>query len=65
MCVKSWLGHWPGNRKVSGSIHGNTTSVVSLSKKLHSHCSSLPSCLNGDLVAWCQLGEAAHPAVGI
>ena len=30
---------------------------VSLSKKLYSHCSSLPSCLNGDLVAWCQLGK--------
>ena len=23
--------------------------VVSLSKKLHSHCSSPPSCINGDL----------------
>ena len=31
--------------------------VVSLSKELYSHCSSLPRCLNGDLVAWCQLGK--------
>ena len=35
--------------------------VDSFSKKLHLHCSGLPSCLNGDLVTWCQLvltGEA-------
>ena len=34
--------------------------IVSLSKKLYSHYSTLPSYLIGYLVAWCQL---SHPAV--
>ena len=49
--VVKWLEHWPGNRKVPGSMP--VTAVVSLSKKLyHSHITplSLPSCINGDLV---------------
>ena len=45
-----------GNRKVSGF---NVVSLQ-LSKKLCSHCSSLPSCLNNDLVS---TGEAPWPAV--
>ena len=42
-----WLEHWPSNREVPGSIPGGgpfSAVVVSLSKILHSHCSSLPSC---------------------
>ena len=31
--------------------------VFSLSKKLNLHCRSLHRCLNGNLVAWCQLGK--------
>ena len=31
--------------------------AASLSKKLYSHCFGIPSCLNQDLVAWCQLGK--------
>jgi len=31
--------------------------IFMLSRKLHSHSSSLPNCVNGDLVTW----EAAHP----
>jgi len=43
----SWCGHFG-------------VAVVSLSKKLYSHCSSPPSCMNGDLVL---TREAVHPAV--
>ena len=39
--------------------------VVSLSKKLYSHCSSLPSCINGDLGGLVSTGKIAHPAINI
>ena len=42
-----WLGHQPGDQKVPGLIPMQLCHfgvVVSLSKKLYSHCSSLPSC---------------------
>ena len=63
VCVCSiarWLGHLPGDRKVPCRFDSRLRYfgvVVSLSKKLYSYCSSLPSCLSGDLVAWCQLGK--------
>ena len=55
--VAKWSGHWPANKFDSHSSHFG---VASLSKKLCLHCSSLPSCINGDLVL---TREAAHPAV--
>ena len=48
--IAKWLDHRPGNRKVPGSMLGYMqigAFVVSLSKKLYSHCSSLPSCILG------------------
>ena len=58
VCVRAstagWLGYRPSNTKVVGLIPrcGHFGIVdVSLSKKLHSHCSSPPSCnINGYLV---------------
>ena len=47
----SGFDSWCGNFGVA---------VVSLSKKLYSHFSSLPSCINGGLVL---TREAAHPAL--
>jgi len=46
--IAKWLGHQLSNCKVENSIPGVVTLfsvvvVVSLSKELYSHCSSLPS----------------------
>ena len=49
--------HRSDYRKVPGSILGVATLMLLLNKKLYSHCSSLPSCFNGDLVTWCKLGK--------
>ena len=57
---------WDKRDRFFGSLTTGTyvcvlsIAAVSLSKKLYSHCSSLPSCMNGDLVLTM---EAAHPAV--
>ena len=61
--IAKWSGHRPSNQKVVGLVPGcGHLSVVgvSLSKKLYSHCSSLPSFINGDLAL---TREAVHPAV--
>ena len=56
VCVKAavplWLEHQLADRKVTGSMP--SCCCCSLSKELYSHCSSPPSCINGDLGSKCQ-----------
>jgi len=70
LCVSepAWVSgqgmHRPSNQKVVDSIPscGHFGVVgVSLSKKLYSHCSSSPSCINGPGTGVTR--EAPHPAV--
>ena len=45
--VSLWLEHWLADR--GDKFNTQLAAAVSLSKELYSHCSSPPSCINGDL----------------